>query len=607
MSKLAGLLCVWLIACVGADQAHASVERVAGWSDQSYYVPMADGVRLAVGVWFPDRTMPQHKVPVILIQTRYGRAGVFNYGESGQYVRFTRAGFAVAVVDTRGTTSSFGPRQVEIGPAEAKDMDQLITHFRTRPWATGEVFATGVSYMADTADIAAASAARITGAIVRESDFDAYLDLFSPGGVANEAMMNVWGGDTILRDYGRSSDPKLNLDCALRAADCATLWPRLQPVDDDHDYALLQAAIASRTTHWQPDDYRNVEFRDDKARNGYSEFSSSPAAYLPGLRREKVPTQYWGSWMDAGTADAALARYGSLPQVPMEVWITANTHGNDRLTDPFLPDQDIPRPSLDEQWSEMLGFIHKVRGKQAIPRTIHYYVLGAGSFETSAVWPPPGSSKTQWRLGPEHSLRHEIPDAAGEDHYHVDVTASTGNATRWTTQLGTPAAYADRQSQDAKLLHYTSERFEATTEVVGTPSLTLYLTSSSSDPAFFAYLEDVAPDGRVTYVTEGLFRALHRRPAAQSTLPYTQSMPAKSYLRRDARPLRVFEKATIEFPLFPVAALIRKGHRLRLSLAGADRSAFHRYGGEQEDWSIRWSATEPSTLTLDTRPWPERD
>jgi len=43
------------------------------------------------------------------------------------------------------------------------------------------------------------------------------------------------------------------------------------------------------------------------------------------------------------------------------------------------------------------------------------------------------------------------------------------------------------------------------------PAISLQIASTSSDGQFFAYLEDVAPDGRVTYITEGQLRALHRR------------------------------------------------------------------------------------------------
>ena len=579
--------------------------RPAGWSDRSYYLPMRDGVRLAVSVWFPGAAAPAGKVPVVLIQTRYGRAGVFVYGENKQYRRLLAAGYAVAVVDTRGTTSSFGSRTVEIGPDEVGDMDELIRHFRTQSWSTGEVIATGVSYMADTADIAAASAAHLVATVVRESDFDAYLDLFYPGGVANDGMMNLWGGDTLLRDYGRSSNPKDGFDCGLRAEDCARLWPRLQPVDGDADFALLRQAIASRAQHWRPDDYAHTEYRDDRAANGYTFDDSSPRAYLAGLARERVPAQYWGSWMDAGTADAALTRFRALPGVPTEVWITANAHGNDRLTDPFFPDASEPLPSVDAQWASMLGFVARARTHGANQRLIHYYVLGTRSFRTTPTWPPAGVESRLFRLGPAGALVDgRTAPADGEDRYAVDFAATTGEATRWSTQVGVPAAYTDRAAQDARLLSYTSEPFAHDMELVGTPVVTLYVATATTDPAFHAYLEDVAPDGRCTYLTEGLLRAVNRGTARPAQPASRQAAPAMSFLRRDAAPVVAGEVTAMSFPTFPVAALLQKGHRLRLSLAGADGSVFRRYSnGAAENWRIERTRAWPSSVTVGLRTW----
>ncbi|KAE9379776.1 hypothetical protein N431DRAFT_451592 [Stipitochalara longipes BDJ] len=45
------------------------------WSDVSYYLSMRDGVRLAISIYFPDRLLPAEPAPVVLVQTRYGRAG----------------------------------------------------------------------------------------------------------------------------------------------------------------------------------------------------------------------------------------------------------------------------------------------------------------------------------------------------------------------------------------------------------------------------------------------------------------------------------------------------------------------------------------------------
>jgi putative CocE/NonD family hydrolase len=605
--RSAAAVALLAVAACGAPQspgpAAVSSARPAGWSDLSYYVPMKDGVRLALSLWFPEGRSPDSKLPTVLVQTRYGRAGVFIYGEGGRYRKLRDSGYAVAIVDTRGSTSSFGHRLVEIGPEEVGDMNTLVEHIRSRTWSDGRVVATGVSYMADTADIATAVDSHIDAAVVRQADFDGYLGLFAPGGVANDMMMNLWGGATIPRDYGRG-DSGQDLDCALRAADCARLFPRLQPVDADPDYALLRQAFKGRR-HWRPEDYRFVDFRSDKAGNGYTMLDSSPARYLEGMRRQRVPVQYWGSWMDSATADAAIARYRSTPDVPVEIWITANDHSGEKLTDPFFPTA-APLPSTDDQWTTIQRFFADSLARRPAARAIHYYVLGTREFRTTPVWPPADVREVRLPFGPSGQL---LPEAApaGIDSYEVDFAASTGPANRWSTQIGTPARYEDRRAEDRKLLAYTSEPFEKDMEVVGTPVVRLSVATDSADPAFFAYLSDVAPDGTVTYLTEGQFRALHRRPAGQAELPYVQPEPAHSFDRAHATPVVPGEVFTVEFPLLSVAARIRAGHRIRVSLAGADSSTFRRYpAGAAERWRIFRGPGAASSLQFTIRPWAGR-
>src|SRR5690606_5920385 len=69
---LAALAACALTAC--ASPAPQSEERPSGWSDRSYYLEMRDGVRLALSLYFPGGETPAEPAPVILIQTRYGRA-----------------------------------------------------------------------------------------------------------------------------------------------------------------------------------------------------------------------------------------------------------------------------------------------------------------------------------------------------------------------------------------------------------------------------------------------------------------------------------------------------------------------------------------------------
>ena len=119
-------------------------------------------------------------------------------------------------------------------------------------------------------------------------------------------------------------------------------------------------------------------------------------------------------------------------------------------------------------------------------------------------------SSQRWYLASDGGLTVAPPTAASKDTYTVDNTASTGDATRWQTNLtGGDVYYPDRAGEDAKLLTYTSEPLKAAVRVTGAPVVSLHVSSSLADGALHIYLEDVAPDGRVTYLTEGVLRLIH--------------------------------------------------------------------------------------------------
>lgn len=589
---------------LGACAVQAPVERPVGWSDQSYYLPMRDGVRLAVSYHFPGDKPPRTKATTILIQTRYGRGVEARRGGSPTDIEmFLARGYVVAVVDTRGSTASFGPRDVEMGPDEREDMDEIIAHLAAREWSDGRVIGYGISYMADTAEFALSRPApALIASVPRQLDFDAYLQGFLPGGVQNNFLLYTWGNHTLTVDSGRSSKNPA-LDCRLRVEDCPGLFPEVQPVDEDHDFSLLREAFGGRR-HWKPEDYVNAPFRDDKGDNGFSMMDFSPAAELAGLIRENKPVMIWGSWMDGPSAQAAITRFHSTPDAPVEIVITANNHGHDRSADPFFPDRIGPVPTRDAQFATVFDFMDRVRAGKSVTRNIHYYVLGADTFRDTKVWPPVGVADTRLYLAPEGTLQAQRPAKAEHVDYTVDFTAGTGKNTRWSTQFGAPPIYPDRREADAKLLVFDSVAFDADMELAGTPVIELFAAAQSNDPVFYAYLEDVAPDGRVTYITEGQLRAIHRAPADPATLPYDQGPAPHSFRRADALPVVPGEMMRIEFALNPTAALIRKGHRLRIAIAGADADVFRRYPEQgPERFRVSLGADAASAITVPLRPW----
>ena len=135
--------------------------------------------------------------------------------------------------------------------------------------------------------------------------------------------------------------------------------------------------------------------------------------------------------------------------------------------------------------------------------------------------------------------------------------------------------YRDRAEADRKLLVYTGEALAHDVEITGQPVVTLRVTSTHADGNFFVYLEDVAPDGRVTYLTEGELRALHRK-LSQAPPPYKTTYPYRTFSRADAQLLTPGQVATLTFQLMATSVLVRAGHRIRVAIAGADKDNFLR-------------------------------
>lgn len=99
---------------------------------------------------------------------------------------------------------------------------------------------------------------------------------------------------------------------------------------------------------------------------------------------------------------------------------------------------------------------------------------------------------------------------------------------------------------DRKLLAYTSPPLRRATRVTGLGRVTLGLTGvrGASNGALHAYLEDVAPDGRVTYITEGELALADRALAAERDNPAWRKLrpdgpPGLRGTGRDCRCLRI--------------------------------------------------------------------
>jgi putative CocE/NonD family hydrolase len=549
----------------------------------SRYLPMADGCRLALDVYVPAATATPApaRFPTICVFTPYyrrfqltpGAAGtepspnVFKYRDM-----FVPRGYALVVVDVRGTGASFGTRDSFRSPQERADSREVADWIVAQPWSDGRIGATGISYLGAAADFLASTGHPAVKAIAPLfSVWDTYSDHYYPGGVlltglaeTYDRLISALDKDRreTLRTFAYFADPNLAGPC---------------PVDDDTDGSLCRAAVAEhRGNFHMPDFITEFRFKEEPLPydQSFSSASFSPYHYAHGIRPE-VAVYSVSGWMDgAGYANGAIARHLTLPNPHRYLLLGPWDHGARVNVSPWRKQIEPEFPLLAEVlrfFDEHLAGFDTGLSAEA---PVHYFTLAEEAWHAAAQWPPLAERPAQFFLAGGNALAGQ-GGAAASDAYKVDFAFRTGAHTRYEriAAIDNRDYYGDWQGRDAALLRYTSAPLEKDAELAGHVTAELWLAASEADAAVHVYLSEIEADGRERYVTEGVLRALHRKDAADTPAHRTK-WPTHSFRRADAAPLVPGEPALLRIALLPVSWRLRKGSRLRLSIAGADADHF---------------------------------
>ena len=560
------------------------------YSRQSVYVPMPDGVRLAVDIFLPRSISRGARLPTLYMATRYWRARKGAPLAASQEQWLAR-GYAVVNADVRGTGASFGQWHIPYSPEEAKDVGYLANWIARQPWSDGRVVMTGNSYSGTTALMAPAYGAPAIRAVAPKfSDFDLYTDLLWPGGIAVKQLDVPWGE-------------------LVQKLDFNEMPGGVRPVDGSRGESLLTQAVKGHERHGFTNVYRDISYKDQRL-GRYADLSMADAGVYnlqAQIMRSGVPIFGWGSWLDSGIAQGLVNRFmtWSNPQLTI---IGPWTHGAMANVDVFNPKGRLD-PPVQEQNRMIFCFLNYYAngGNYPDPLSVHkkiliYYTMGEEKWKTAYAWPIPGTRHRKLYFAADHLLDDLRPATAGRDVYQVAFDASTGPENRWTTQVGLPRIdYGNRAAEDLKLLTYTSTPLSDDLEITGQPIISLRAASNRTDGNFFVYLEDVSPDGRVTYLTEGELRAIDRKRSTQRP-PYRTTYPYRSFSEKDAEPLVPGRFVSLVFPLEATSALIRGGHRLRVAIAGADEGFLRVPAKGGAAITISRGGRAPSFIDLPTVP-----
>lgn len=544
----------------------------------SRYVAMRDGCRLALDVHLPQPLpgeTPPASFPAILLFTPYYRRFRLRDGATGEANPnsgkfrdlFVPRGYAVVIVDVRGTGASFGTRDSFRSPKEREDSREIADWVVAQPWSNGRIGATGVSYLGAAADFLASTGHPAVKAIAPLfSVWDTYADNYFPGGIALKELTRVY--DDLM--VGLDHDRRDLLKNYVYYANPDFEGP--QPVDEDPDGTLLAQAIREhlgnfRQTEFMPEfRFREEPLPYDPA---FSSASFSPYAVAQGIRPDVAVLSVSG-WMDgAGYMNGAIARFLTLDRNPRHLLLGPWDHGARIDVSPWRRTQEATFPYLGEV---LRFFDHYLAGRATgleAEAPVHVYALHAEAWREAASWPPVPDT-TALHLGAEGRL---VPDvgAPGAAEHRVDFAQGTGSGTRYERIAGINSTvyYVDWAGRTDGMLSFTSAPLTADRELIGHALAELWLAGSEPDAGLFVYLTEIEADGAERYVTEGLLRALHRKEASAPEA-YRTTWPFRTFRREDAAPLVPGRVERIRIPLLPTAWRFKAGSRVRVSLAGAD-------------------------------------
>jgi len=573
---------------------------------QSLYLTMRDGAQIAIDIYLPKDRPPGKRLPTILHLTRYWRAidlrwpfqGMMDIGPPSLYgygstKAMVQQGYALVSVDVRGTGASTGKRTMELSPDEAEDGREILDWIVDQPWSDGKVGAIGISYNGwTTLMLATLKHPALKAIIPMHAFFDGYREMSFIGGIPHEALTDDWTDICQTMDGGHIAGRIRGSKIALQG------FPMVNSKHVARDRkAICEAHLAANG--YAGDFMDKLEFREDEVAEfpGLTLDKLFPVSYVREIQASNVAIYAMSGWYDMSGTKGATRQFLNFPGGRPKLLFGAWNHGGRKLVSPFNPGV-----SEFERFSEFMKFFdYHLKGIQnglyEEPR-VHYYHMGEETWKTADTWPPTGVEMQTHYFGADSSLTQSPPASPSAfDLFTLDTSTHVGFNTRFELDSRNPTHYDTFLTQVNGLLSYAGPIAEEALDITGVPEVHLWLASEEEDGSVFAYLLDEDPNGKLAVMSQGCLRLLHRAESPEDA-PYRDAVPYRSFSKADAASMPIGVPAEVHFGLTPISWQLQPGHRVRLVLAGSDRSHFPLIAEAPFIARLMRTQTQPSRLML---------
>jgi len=493
-------------------------------------IPMRDGLELLADRYYSRRDGPQ---PTLLIRSCYGRGTLFKF-----FARlFAERGMQVVVQSCRGTGGSQGIFRPFFD--EQNDGEDTVKWIERQPWFDGNLALWGGSYLGNTAWAVANSGVRdkvgaiglhvtLTNFRDRTYAFDGYtLESCVGWTLTMQNVLRTSGMNPLAALMGMRKTRGL----AQRAIDTVPLRKA--------DRVLQPEGVS-----WWQDWMDHAEPGDpwwDAVDYGRAAETIPPSVMTAGWYDIFLPWQL----RDFMTAQRA----GRDVRIVIGPWMHAALPGA----------AESMRLSI-ALFHERFGIGPEKSGNAPSRPRVRLFLMGADEWREFPSWPIPNAVDRTYYLDAGGVLASNSPaseNASTFDYNPAQPTPSMHGATLEGRSGSGDMAELERRSD---VLTFSTEPLTADLDVIGPIPGEMFLRSTTEHTDLYLCLCDVAPESRSTNVCDGYIRLR----------PELTSEPND----RGSRKVRV------EF--WPTAYRFRRGHRIRVIVAGGAHPRYARNPGSGE-------------------------
>jgi putative CocE/NonD family hydrolase len=490
-------------------------------------------------------------------------------------------GYIIVVVDARGKGASFGRNFDPVTYEEGKYGYEITEWLAAQPWCNGSVGMVGHSYSANMHFMIASHAPPHLKAIFPSmGTFDIY-QLLYPGGICRKAIFD-------------------EVTTSFRAQETET---SVAPVDEDDKGDMLVEAKKDHEDNVMPIELMRLVYRNSEEGELKPWTFNNPMKHVQAVSESGIAVYQWTGWFDVYARDAWqwLVNLNNPQKITCGPW----AHGD---YDPIKKEERYRLYATEMlRWFDywLKGIDNGIMDE---PR-INYAIMDEAdkwSWHSADRWPLPevevveyyfskGKSASVNSINDGLLLTENKEEHEGEDIYQVDYTTTVGEfkGPRCPNRgLEDPDMYPN----DVKGLTYTTPPLDDDITVIGHAVVTIYIKSTAKDGNFYAYLEEVDPEGHSHYITDGLLRASHRAEAAP---PFeNMGLPFHTHYEEDVQPIPEDKIVKLSFDMMPTANVFNKGHRIRVTITCANAGWDELPSKDPATITMMRNARYPSRISL---------